>query len=139
MRRLRNALALLYVLGPHVWPCLRLHSRLGRAVSSPAETFVSLHSQRATNSAVYEEYLHVVVAACYEQRLNLEGEKRGWVGLPYPSAEYNLEEIDVEARVLEKASDLHMTPDLIDELTKVRQGYIDDLEQQFGIVYQPGS
>lgn len=96
--------------------------------SSPAETFVSLHSQRATNSTVYEEYLHVV-----------EGEKRGWVSLPYPSAEYNLEEIAVEARVLEKANDLHMTPDLIDELTKVRQGYIDNLEQQFGIVYQPGS
>lgn len=87
--------------------------------SRPQETFVQLHSTYTTNATVYEEYLHV-----------LEGQKRGWKSLPDDKS-HLIEEIAVEAAVLAHATELHMTPELIDELTRIRQRYIDELWDKY--------
>lgn len=91
--------------------------------SSPEETFVQLHSTRTTNATVYEEYVHV-----------LEGQKRGWKSLPDNKSRL-MEEVDVEATVLAQAEALHMTPELVDELRRVRQRYIDELLGTYNIRY----
>ena len=87
----------------------------------PEETYVQLHSTRTTNATVYEEYLHV-----------LEGQKRGWRSVPDDRSRL-MEEVAVEAVVLAQAEALHMTPELIAELSAIRQRYIDELWDAYQI------
>jgi hypothetical protein len=91
--------------------------------SSPEETFVQLHSTRTTNATVYEEYLHV-----------LEGQKRGWRSVPDHQARL-MEEVEVAAMVLAQAEALHLTPELVDELSKIRQSYLEELWDTYHIRY----
>ena len=86
---------------------------------SAADTVVLL-PQDASNTAIAEEYLHVLYA-----------QARGWASLSEP--ESLLEEVDVEGEVLAHAGELGTSSQDIATLQANRQYYINRLATYYGI------
>lgn len=99
----------------------------GASSGDPQLVVVGL-SPDATPAAVYEEYLHVEAA-----------EARNWVPLGTNEAKW-AEEIEVEYQVLQNAGNLQMTSQEYQELSQLRQSYIQKLQasyQQQGLAWPP--
>ncbi len=64
----------------------------------------------------------------------LDGQKRGGKSRPDHRSRL-MEEVDGEATVLAQAEALHLTPERVDELRRVRQRYLDALLDTYTIHY----